>query len=135
MPATVLQLRSAAWEEAETCCVCGVEFASPVIRKRRDDAKTFWCPNGHSQSYSKSTEQKLREELQAERAKKEQAQREVEWAKAEAKGARIAEGKAKARLKRVKTRIHAGVCDCCNRTFQNLARHMATKHPEIKKEN
>jgi hypothetical protein len=23
-----------------------------------------------------------------------------------------------------------GVCPCCNRTFQNLARHMAGKHPD-----
>jgi hypothetical protein len=23
------------------------------------------------------------------------------------------------------------VCPCCNRSFQNLRRHMATKHPEF----
>lgn len=28
-------------------------------------------------------------------------------------------------------RVKAGVCPCCNRTFQNLQQHMANKHPEF----
>ena len=28
-------------------------------------------------------------------------------------------------------RVHNGVCPCCNRSFQNLQKHMKTKHPEI----
>lgn len=32
---------------------------------------------------------------------------------------------------RVTRRIKAGVCPCCTRTFQNLARHMHTKHPDM----
>lgn len=31
---------------------------------------------------------------------------------------------------RLKNRIAAGVCPCCQRTFQNLARHMKCKHPK-----
>ena len=31
---------------------------------------------------------------------------------------------------RTKNRIAGGACPCCNRTFQNLARHMATKHSD-----
>ncbi len=30
---------------------------------------------------------------------------------------------------RIKNRIAAGVCPCCNRSFQNLSRHMSNKHP------
>lgn len=35
---------------------------------------------------------------------------------------------------RIKRRVSAGVCPCCNRTFQCLARHMATKHPDYQQE-
>ena len=31
---------------------------------------------------------------------------------------------------KTKRRIGKGVCPCCNRTFQDLQRHMAGKHPE-----
>ena len=30
---------------------------------------------------------------------------------------------------RIKNRVSHGVCPCCNRTFENLARHMNSKHP------
>ena len=30
---------------------------------------------------------------------------------------------------KLKKRAAAGVCPCCNRTFVELQRHMATKHP------
>ena len=30
--------------------------------------------------------------------------------------------------KRMRTRVMNGVCPCCNRTFQNLLRHMQTEH-------
>ena len=33
-------------------------------------------------------------------------------------------------LTRTKNRVARGVCPCCNRSFQDLMRHMATKHPE-----
>ena len=36
----------------------------------------------------------------------------------------------KAATTRAKHRHAAGVCPCCKRTFQQLARHMATKHPD-----
>ena len=31
---------------------------------------------------------------------------------------------------RTKNRVAKGVCPCCNRTFQDLQRHMASKHPD-----
>lgn len=33
---------------------------------------------------------------------------------------------------RLKNRIAAGVCPCCQRTFVNLARHMKGQHPNYK---
>lgn len=33
---------------------------------------------------------------------------------------------------RIKNRVKNGVCPCCNRTFENLARHMQAKHSDFK---
>lgn len=131
MSATVYQMRVAKWEEDEVCVECGVEFASPVIAKRLDDGKTFYCPNGHSQSYTETESSKLKRLLESERVKLAQAVRDKEWAQAEARTARTQETKAKNKLKKVVTRVNAGVCPHCNRTFQQLARHMQSKHPEV----
>jgi hypothetical protein len=37
----------------------------------------------------------------------------------------------KAQVTKLKKRASAGVCPCCNRTFSNMARHMAHQHPEF----
>ena len=130
MGATVYQIRTATSEESCSCYSCGVEFSSPVISKRRNDGRAFWCPNGHQQSYSETEASKLKKQLDAERLKREQAEREKEWAQAEARTARTQETKAKNKLKKVETRVNAGTCPHCNRTFSQLARHMHSKHPE-----
>lgn len=48
------------------CCNCGVFFAitADLERNLRKTKNSFYCPNGHSQSYSKSTEEVLKEKLQ-----------------------------------------------------------------------
>ena len=38
---------------------------------------------------------------------------------------------ARGQVTKLKNRAAAGVCPCCNRQFQNLKNHMATKHPEF----
>jgi hypothetical protein len=35
------------------------------------------------------------------------------------------------KLARLRKRAKHGVCPCCKRTFQQLARHMKQKHPEF----
>ena len=53
---------------AITCSECGVAFGVPdaFARARREDHRTFWCPNGHGQVFLWKTEaEKLREELDA----------------------------------------------------------------------
>jgi Zn-finger nucleic acid-binding protein len=49
------------------CCNCGVLFAvSEELNKNLLRTKnTFYCPNGHPQSYTKSTEERLKEEYDA----------------------------------------------------------------------
>ena len=73
--------------------------------------KTGWGYSGNSEN------EKLRRELAAEKQRKEAAlARENEL--------RLSKEKIERKLKRV----GRGVCPDCNRTFQNLARHMACKH-------
>ncbi len=88
------------------CCSCDIAFSVPANwnRERMDDHESFFCPNGHKQSYQGQSEaEKLRDELLA----------------------RTEE------LTSLKNRIANGVCPCCNRTFVNLGRHIGTKHPQF----
>ena len=131
MTATVFQFRAATSEEAVTCCECGVEFASVVIIRRRVDGKLFWCPNGHSQVFTETEASKLRKQLEAEKKRREQAESDAQWAKANAHNASVAERKAKNKLALLAKRVNAGVCPHCQRTFKQLAAHMKCKHPEV----
>lgn len=109
--------------ETEVCCTCGVVFSFPayLMKKRREDGDNFYCPNGHAQRYSQTEAQRLRRMLdEANRRNTELAQQVLDTQMAEQKTAK--------ELRRLRTRSQAGVCTCCNRTFQNLQRHMATKH-------
>ncbi len=119
------------------CANCGITFGiTPDYEKRRrDDHKGFLCPNGHSNVYNGSSEE---EKLRRERDNLKQQMARVEDEKAaalrEAEHARASARTHKGHLTRTKNRIAAGVCPCCNRTFDNLARHMATQHKDYKKQ-
>jgi hypothetical protein len=108
------------------CCNCGTIFgASPQwITNRCETKATFYCPNGHPQSYKQSTAERLREELEAEKRKLASAQFEVMAAKERAASLE----KSKAKLEK---RVKNGVCPCCHRSFIQLTRHMKTKHPDF----
>lgn len=111
----------------ESCCTCGIQFAmTTAFRKRKlKDRNTFFCPAGHPQHYTgKSEEQKLKERL--ERAEQEAA-RQV----SEAALLRQQKNESERRYMRIRSRVSKGVCPCCNRTFQNLMRHMQTEHPDF----
>lgn len=93
--------------------------------RKQDDGTTFYCPNGHGQVFKTSTVQKLEEKLKREQIEREHAQGLFE---AERNSHRSTRG----HKTRLENRIKAGVCPCCNRTFQNLRRHMEGQHPKFK---
>ena len=120
----------------ETCCSCHIRFAMPYsFQKRcREDSKVlFCCPNGHYQHYS--GEQTEREALRRERDRlKQQAARledEAREAREDADAAKRQAAAFKGVATRIKNRVQHGVCPCCNRTFQDLARHMKSQHPDV----
>lgn len=107
---------------------CGVEFAvtAGYDSRRVDKGDDFYCPNGHAMSYTNSTARKLARER--ERAGRLAAQLEQERA-AHATTERRRRS-AKGQLTKVRRRVAHGVCPCCNRSFADLAAHMAEKHPK-----
>lgn len=112
--------------EILNCCTCGIVFAMPdtMVRRMEDTGGLFYCSNGHPQRFTTSEVQRLREKLDEQtRAATHMAER--------AKQAEAAEQKAVREIKRMKKRSAAGVCPCCNRTFQQLARHMKAKHADF----
>lgn len=118
----------------EECCNCGITFHVPAVFQkacRADSRKTFYCPNGHGQSYTESEADKLRQER--DRLKQNEAWYEARLkdAQADADAQKRQAAAYKGIATRIKNRVKQGVCPCCNRTFSDLARHVKTKHPDF----
>ncbi len=90
---------------------------------------SFYCGYGHAQVFAvgESEETKLRRER--DRLKQENARLEEETSQA-----RVVAEKAQRAEKRLKKRMAAGTCPCCQRTFSNMATHMKRQHPEFVQE-
>ena len=115
------------------CCNCGMSFAmtESFYDRKKKDHEGFYCPEGHGQNFTgKTTEQKLKEQLQREKLERQGAEDRAEksWQRAEKA---IREKRAfKGHLTRTKNRIAAGLCPCCKRNFENLGNHMKSQHPD-----
>lgn len=127
----------------EECCHsgCGVLFAmtEEFASERRKDHCLWYCPNGHSQHYSgKNEEERLKAQLAEERRQRQSAEQRVAMYADEAREEREKAAHERKRANgykghatRISRRVKHGVCICCNRTFADLAAHMATKHPDF----
>jgi hypothetical protein len=112
-----------------TSCYCGIPVGLPESLydwMQRDSKNSCYCPNGHSFHFGNTTAEKLRE-----------AERRLEQERLRTKATRdllAAEERShvatRGHLTRVKKRVQKGVCPHCNRHFENLERHMHSKHPE-----
>lgn len=111
--------------ESTYCAACGVVFAAPecLLRQRREEGGSFFCPNGHSLRYTKSEVQKLRDRLDRAEARVQFQSDQREAAERSAAAQRGANTK-------LRKRIAAGVCPCCHRSFSNLQRHMSGQHAD-----
>lgn len=125
----------------ETCCQCGMAFAmtrdfqNRALKNRGQNGQVFYCPAGHRQWYTGESEaDKLRRErdrLKQNEAWYEQRNREL---REEAEHQRHRANGYKGYATKLRKRAKAGVCPCCNRHFEQLARHMANRHPEFSPE-
>ena len=114
-----------------TCYRCGIHFGLPddFDDCRRKDGGIFYCPNGHPQIYSDSINaenRELKREIERERQKYRLLHATNLAVEVSLRSTRGVVTKQRKKLARVSN----GVCPCCNRTFKQLARHMACKHPE-----
>lgn len=117
------------------CASCGIVFAVPATfdRRRRDDARSFYCPNGHTLTYAESKADRLQREL-------DHARRRVSWRDEELAAARqlakTNDHRARAykgQLTKMRKRLAAGVCPVagCKRSWTELHDHIETCHPEV----
>lgn len=113
--------------EKLTCGHCAGVFAlnASFLNHARNNRGGYNCPYCQTPwSWFESEADRLRKQI-------EQKQRELSAVKCEllhAQNVACDERKARQGAEKKLRRVNAGVCPCCNRTFQNLARHMATKH-------
>jgi hypothetical protein len=115
------------------CGECQIRHAIPaeMYQDRLNNGGNWWCPNGHRLHFATTENQKLKQELR-------QARQSRDWAEAREQAThdqlqateRSLRGH-KAAKTRIKNRVANGVCPCCNRSFQNLHRHMAGQHPDF----
>ena len=107
------------------CGHCGIKFAVPESwrAEKQETGISWYCPNGHCRAYTESDAAKYRRLLEEERQRHSNTLSRLNTTE-------LTKEKFKKELARITKRVSAGVCPCCNRTFQQLARHMKTKHPE-----
>lgn len=113
-------------------CWCGIRHAVPAelrrhqLRQHQNGKEPFsiYCPLGHMYVPSGESEvERLRRVVRLE--SEERARLAAERDQAEA-SARAYKGAAT----RARKRATAATCPCCKRSFVQLRRHLATKHPE-----
>ena len=111
--------------EVDTCDGCGVVFAVPdgLMRKWREGKRRLRCINPGCKWPSYIPGTSLRQTNLRLTREKERLARRLEFE-------RNSKAAIKGHLTRTKKRIAAGVCPCCKRTFQDLARHMNGQHPD-----
>lgn len=118
------------------CPTCYVLFALPkrMAADHRRDGGSFYCPSGHSMSYTKTELERVRAELEKAQRAAIDAREERDNAERTAAIARTTAKRETTRRKNLQKRATAGVCLLCHRSFEQLRRHMASKHaaaPEI----
>lgn len=115
-----------------TNCWCGIHYAVPseffemIKSQHRDGVRqtAIYCPLGHTWEFSgKGEAELLQERLDAERARSARIAADRDQIQASLSAT-------KGQVTKLKKRVAAGVCPCCGRTFQQLSRHMANKHPD-----
>lgn len=114
-------------------CWCGMTHAVPqglVAHQQQqfdngEKQTAIYCPLGHSWIRSGKGRAELAE------AARLRAERDAANAREDARALNAQLIATKGQLTKAKNRAKGGACPCCNRTFVQLSRHIATKHPEF----
>jgi hypothetical protein len=102
---------------------CYMDFAMPerFYRETKRTGITWYCPRGHSRVWKGPT---VEQELKAAKAQTIHLEDQLSAAIRDAETTRQ-------ELLRDRQRFANGVCPCCQRSFQNVRRHVRTVHPEL----
>lgn len=113
-------------------CTCGIMFAIPeslndsALEYRGQDGWQISCPLGHTWHYTGETKaQKLARQLRDERQRSGYLAADRDQVVASLRAT-------KGVVTKMKKRAQAGVCPAgCHRHFADLARHIASQHPDF----
>jgi len=118
--------------ETVLCTRCGLLYALPealidAARKKGNGEITWRCPNNSCSAenwgyHGKSEVEKAKEEAKWQRDRAARLSVDLDQTKASLRSQKGATTKAK-------KRHAAALCPCCNRSFVQLQRHMASQHP------
>ncbi|WP_308491064.1 hypothetical protein [Microbacterium terrisoli] len=115
------------------CGECQIRHAIPaeMYQDRLNNGGNWWCPNGHKLHFESTENQKLEKQLSLEKLRRGWAETSLTATRDQLHATERSLRGHKAAKTRIKNRIAAGVCPCCNRSFQDLHRHMAGQHPDF----
>lgn len=116
-----------------TCRTCGVVATCPteLYESHRKRGGFAACPNGHKWGWNKedSEDEAVRRERDLLKQQLAQKDDEIRWQRESREAAERSAAARKGQITKLKKRAAAGVCPCCNRSFENLRRHMDSQHP------
>jgi hypothetical protein len=121
----------------QNCCTCGILFGIPndFDDRRRQDGRSFYCPNGHSLSYSDTLEKQLKREVERLEQSNRWREDQLRAARKDADHQRRVAAAAKGRVTKIKNRIANGVCPApgCKRSGlgSDVVAHIAACHPDF----
>jgi hypothetical protein len=113
------------------CWSCGMPYCVPADfdKRNREKNRNWYCPQGHDTIVRETEVTKLKKQLEAETARANKWREDAIEREEQTKAEQRQHAATKGLLTKAKKRAAAGVCPCCNRTFEQLARHMKTQHP------
>lgn len=115
-----------------TECWCGIQHAVPTTLYKHMERQHangerqggIYCPLGHSWTFSGKGA------AQIERERRERMEATLTHTRDQLEAERRSHAATKGKLTKTAKRVAGGVCPCCNRSFVQLGRHMAIKHPD-----
>lgn len=117
------------------CGQCGGGYAIAARFRRECQlyGRSWTCPYCKTGwGYSKNNEiDRLKKQVESITRDRDWQKERRQSAEKEADHFRRSRDGVKGALAKVKKRIRHGVCPCCNRSFKDLASHMANKHPDF----
>lgn len=122
---------------AITCnaAACGVVFglSAEFMAARKDDHRTWYCPNGHPRAWHQDNEEeRLRRRLQDQRAQTSDMYERLTAARELAQRENRRAAAFKGHATRLRNRIAQGFCPAgCDQQFPDIQGHLATEHPDF----